>query len=31
MVEGRLAKFLLRGGALLTLSFIYLPLLLIGL
>jgi putative spermidine/putrescine transport system permease protein len=31
MVEGRLMKILLRGGALLTLAFIYLPLLLIGL
>jgi putative spermidine/putrescine transport system permease protein len=31
MVEGRLANVLLRGGALLTLAFIYLPLLLIGL
>jgi putative spermidine/putrescine transport system permease protein len=31
MVEGRLTKILLRGGALLTLAFIYLPLLLIGL
>ena len=31
MVEGRLAKVLLRGGALLTLAFIYVPLLLIGL
>ncbi len=31
MVEGRLANVLLRGGALLTLAFIYMPLLLIGL
>jgi putative spermidine/putrescine transport system permease protein len=31
MVEGRLTRILLRGGALLTLAFIYLPLFLIGL
>jgi putative spermidine/putrescine transport system permease protein len=31
MVEGRLTRVLLRGGALLTLAFIYLPLFLIGL
>lgn len=31
MVEGRLTRILLRGGALLTLAFIYLPLLLIAL
>jgi putative spermidine/putrescine transport system permease protein len=31
MVESRLARILLRGGALVTLAFIYLPLLIIGL
>jgi putative spermidine/putrescine transport system permease protein len=31
MVEGRLTKILLRGGALMTLAFIYVPLFLIGL
>jgi putative spermidine/putrescine transport system permease protein len=31
MVEGRLTRILLRGGALLTLAFIYVPLFLIGL